>query len=270
MATDPVSSFITSPGVMATIGFGFGAILVLWIFQKFDVFQGTDWEKFQPKSMEDLVKPKIDNTVKSWGSPNNSKIRKDLRTIGICHRMTSMSEIPASDPRPGDGEREEKLSDSEKDRIMDEMIGQHEKTVVSEYSSEPVRILWIKPKSLILRPMFYLIDVLFDSDVLGKKMIVPESKIRDTPKGVIQISRDVEFTPFAGLEMAKDKSSFAAVSGVSFQALYEQGLEDQQNYHKQVNHFASQFNQTLQKLEKQADIERAKYSNSLDSDLTND
>jgi hypothetical protein len=49
--------------------------------------------------------------------------------------------------------------------------------------------------------------------------------------------------------------------------LYETSLEDQGNYHEKINFFDSKFSQRIQELEKEAEIEKAKYSSGVAGDV---
>jgi len=105
--------------------------------------------------------------------------------------------------------------------------------------------------------MWIISDAIFGLDKYTEYYLVPENGIVDNGADEsISVDRNLQFRPFAGMNIPMTYSSMGIISSAVFRHLYEISLEDQANYHKQVNKYSSQFSQKLQELEKKIELEQ--------------
>jgi hypothetical protein len=132
----------------------------------------------------------------------------------------------------------------------------------------PHRFLSVKPKGRIARALRFVTDTLLGLDLLTKYFLVPEFKLKDNGADEsVVIDRNMQLRKFAGIRIPLYFESFGVLHSVVMRQLYETSLEDQGNYHEKINFFDSKFSQRIQELEKEAEIEKAKYSSGVAGDV---
>lgn len=263
MATDPLASLYSDPLVLGVVALGFMTVIAFLVSSYLVRLKssGRSSEPFEKTNISDILKPIFDQKLKVWGSPNGSPIRKDYKTLGIVHRDLTVGGRHAEDADVPD----EALSD-----LLDKgILSEKQVESIKDHLDEPCKLFHVRKPGLLNKWQFYIFDVLMGRESYGFKLLVPETDVKDTPRGIILIDKDVEIEPFIGMWVANRAASFAVISAASFRQLYEQALEDHLNYHYQVNHFDAEFSQTLQRLEKLAELDARRFGGSMMDDISN-
>lgn len=261
-------SFLGDPIIMIpTAIFAFlviGATVGIWYYQR----KKNTEPIFEKEKLQDIVKPGLKDLL-NLGKANNSVLRRDLRTEGKVHRDYRISE------------KHEMLHEDSKKKDIDIVDTDHEAFnqmiedlkkdgVISDQVAEklekdeivPHRLIEVKPVNRLKKVLWILTDFLLSMDKFTDYYLVPEMGMIDNGADEsISIDRNLQFRPFAGIYVPMTYSSMSIISSAVFRHLYEISLEDQSNYHKQVNEFASQFSQEMQKLERKVELEQQARNN---------
>jgi len=242
-----IEVFIIAGGL---VGAGFVVILLAGLYKK--VSSDSEQEKFEPEDIEDIIKPEIQKLIEYWGSQTNIELRYRYDVKGTVHKQLDLTaNIEDSDKEKIDIKVD---SDKLKQDYEDGLISKRTYRMIDKFSQEKIHILLIRPSGL-LNKIKWIIgqNILGGKKTVEKTIIIPERLLRDDID-YLTIDKEAEFRRFAGMDVCKESSSFNFVESIAFKALYEQALEDQSNYHKQVLFYMVHHGMELQKLDKEKDI----------------
>lgn len=220
-------------------------------------------EIFEHQDIEKLIKPEIRKLLDYWGSGTSIKLRYRYDLKGKVYKQLDYTSKINDDRSDSDKSEKNPISIDEEQLDEDYKEGRISKRVykmVKKFDEEPVHILLVGPTGLIGRLSWFLTERVFNfSNTISRLIIIPERLIRDDVD-YMTIVNEAEFTRFAGMDVAIEASAFNFIESIGFKNLYSQALQDQQNYHKQVNYYSSRFSQELQKLEKESELEGQKFA----------
>jgi len=226
--------------------------------------QKNEKERFEAEDIEEIITPEIDKML-FWASSSSLKLRYNWDTKGkIVKHLDNMSDIEIDKEEVDINIDEEQL---EKD-YKEGKISKRAYMTIKEHGQEPVHLVVLRDTGLFGKLSYIIDSIVSSEDIVGRIVVVPDRLIEE---GVdyMSIKKQADIRGFAGMDVAVESSVFNFIESIAFKNLYKQALEDQQNYHKQVNFFASQFSQELQKLEKEANVEGQKYAGR-NSDIFNE
>lgn len=234
----------------ALIGIGFLIIIVAGVYKR--VKSGRKEEKFEPEDIEDILKPEIQKMIEYWGSSTSIQLRYRYDVKGTVHKQLDLTAD---------------IEDEEKDKLdisidqkqlkkdyEDGLISKRTYKMMEKFGQEKIHILLVRPPGFLNKIKWVIGETLLGGNkTVEKTLIIPERLLKDDVD-YLTIDKEAEFRRFAGMDVCQEASSFNFVESVAFRALYEQSLEDQSNYHKQVLFFMVHHGMELQKLEKEKDI----------------
>ena len=221
-----------------------------------------DKEIFEHQDIEKLIKPEIRKLLDYWGTSIDQVLRYRFDEKGVVFKQLDLTQdIEKSGDYDDDADVEVEIDDSKLEEDYEEgRIGERVYNLLKKYKSEPVHILMTRPQGFLNKIKWVVGEKIMNQDELVSRiLIVPERLLRDDV-GYLTIKKNADFRRFAGMDVAVESSSFRFIESIGFKNLYSQSLQDQQNYHKQVNFYSSRFSQELQKLEKISNLEKEKYA----------
>lgn len=245
--------FVLAGGVVIT------AVAVMVGLAVIKQLRSSQRERFEPENIEEIIKPEIRQLVDYWGSSTSSILRYRWDEKGkVAKQLDNTSDIEIE--TDNDEYKDITIDEEQLEKDYEEgKISERVYRMITEFGQEPINILIVRPKGF-LGLVKHSINAMFSiNKTLNRIILVPERLLRDDID-YLTIKKNADFRRFAGMDVAVEASVFNFIESIGFKNLYAQSLEDQQNYHKQVNFFASQFSQELQKLEKEANVEGQKYS----------
>lgn len=221
-----------------------------------------DKEIFEHQDIEKLIKPEIRKLIDYWGTSISQTLRYRFDEKGVVFKQLDLTQDVNKDG-DYDGDADSEVSINEEQLEQDYEDGRISKRVyklLKEYKSEPVHILVTRPQGVLNTIKWIVGEKIMNQDnLVSRIIIVPERLLRDDVD-YLTITKNADFRRFAGMDVAVESSAFRFIESIGFKNLYSQSLQDQQNYHKQVNFYSSRFSQELQKLEKISDLESQKYA----------
>ena len=241
-----------------------GAFLILVISGLIKRIESGEQEIFEHQDIENMIKPEIRKLLDYWGSGTSIKLRYRYDLKGKVYKQLDYT-AAIDDSEDGDKKNKKKNAIEIKEEQLeqdykDDKISERTYKMIKEFEEESVHILLVGPTGIIGKLSWVLAEKIFNfNNVVSRLIIVPERLIRDDVD-YMTIVNNAEFTRFAGMDVAVEASAFNFIESIGFKNLYSQALQDQQNYHKQVNFFSSRFSQELQKLEKESDLEGQKFA----------
>lgn len=218
-------------------------------------------EIFEHQDIEKLIRPEITLLLDYWGNKIEKKLRYRFGDKGVVFRQLDMTQgIEKDGDYNGEADAEVSIDDDELEQSYENgEISERVYKLLDNFKSEPVHILVVRPAGLLNKFKWFVAEnILSQDNLVSRIIIVPERLIRDDVD-YITIKKEADFRRFAGMDVAVESSAFRFIESIGFKNLYSQALQDQQNYHKQVNFYSARFTQELQKLRAASEIDQKKY-----------
>lgn len=262
---DPFTLIIIAAVALA-IGI-LGAIVYVIFFKETE-------EEYEEDDLEDIILPEVKGVVQKYGKTSKNKVHRDLVTIGEAYKVVRfteqgkiLEEIKNNSDIEHDFENIE-IDEKELSKLYNEGIYRHDtiERIIDDHDI-PHRLIMIRPHKFLKKIGWFLTDQLWDKDKKTDYQLLPEHMIKQNPDGSLSIARSMELRPFAGLEVPLYFETFGILHSVVSRHLYAQALENQVNYAPKMNFFDSKFSQRLQRMEKEAEIESAKYKSDVAGDV---
>lgn len=238
-------------------------------------------EEFEKEDLETIVKPEFRSVVENQGVKNKSDVVRDLRKEGEIWKDVRFTEndnlkqhLKYLREEDNDFNHYMDFAEPDADRLEtwreNGVYSDEEIRKIKDEGVVPHRLLWIRPHKLTDKVIWMVTDVLLGRDWFSNYRLLPEHKMVENPgDGSVSIDRNIQFRPFAGVEIPLYFESFSILHAVVTRRLYEASLEDQVNYSEKINFFDSKFSQRIQELEAEANIEKERYSSDVAGDVNN-
>lgn len=254
------STFQLILGAVAVVVLGTVGLILGGIWKR---LQSPDKEVFEHEDLRDLVKPEIQKLIKYWGTSVSLKLRYRYDEKGTVVQMLDYRAKINGDEGAADNSSDAEI-DIDEDALekdyKNDRISKRVYKMIKKFSEEDVYILLVRDSGFFEKLEWIFSEKLMSrSDITERLIIVPKRLVRDDVD-YLTIKDQAEFSRFAGMDVAVEASTFNFIQSVGFKNLYSQALQDQQNYHKQVNFYSSRFTQELQKLEKKSDLSGGDWS----------
>lgn len=239
--------------VMGVVGLPFAGAYAYRLF-------ASDDESFDKKPLKDIVRPRLVKVAERVGYEVKTELKRDFYTVGevwkMC-RFTEKSDLHEHDNVPNNVQKDidYTISDDVKKQLAESGEWTEEQLDRIEKGMIPHRLLVMRPADVVGKFAWFFIDRVAGMRKFTHYYLVPESKVMDGK--YIMVDKHLQFREFAGILVPMTFESMGVLHSVVFRALYESALEDQANYHKQVNYYAAEHSQRMQEIEKELEAELA-------------
>lgn len=257
----PLGMSLTNLIIFGGIGIGvFGFIAV--VLGRY--MNGGEEEKdFEPKRIETMIEPELRELGSFYGRSINAPLRYDYSKIGKAYKQLS---------RTGNVNRDDENIDEPEDRIDEEELedavenGEVSEKVANSlknFGEEDVTVFFVRSDNKVLgvpmdKIVFKFWKLFGKENAVSKIVVVPDRLLRSDNE-YLTIKKQAEMTRFAGMDVAKEPSSYRFIENIAYRQLYSQALEDQKNYHDKVNFYDSNFSQSIQEIKAEAQAEQSKW-----------
>lgn len=252
------SNFQLIMGAVTLIGLGSLSLIVAGVYRR---LQTSDKDIFEAEDIQNLVKPEIMKMVSYWGSDASMKLRYRYDSKGTVYKVLDYrAKINDTVSENSDKKKVNvEIDEGALERDYDQgKISERIYKLIKKFDQEKVLIMLVRPSGFMAKVSYSIEKLLGSSDMTDRMIIVPKRLVQDDVD-FLTIKDKAQFTRFAGMDVAVEASAFNFIQSIGFRNLYAQALQDQQNYHKQVNFYSSRFSQELQKLEKKGDLDGGDY-----------
>lgn len=241
-------------------GVAFGLIGFFVLFLK-GIFEDEDEEKdFEPKRIDTMLEPEVRELGSFYGQNISVPIRYNYSKIGRAYKSVQYTgNIDREDDNDSRIDKESLEDAVENDEISERMY-----ELLDTNEQEPVNVLFVRSDTKLFgvipidKFVFNFWKALGKEKNVSKVLIIPDRLLRSDNK-YLSIDASAEMTRFAGMDVAKEPSSFHFIENIVYRQLYEQAIEDQKNYHDKVNFYDSNFSQSIQELKAEAEAEKSKW-----------
>lgn len=255
--------------VLLGIGAFFGLIiagLVKWMQRK------SGGDSFTPTELETLMKPEIRRMMDLWGTGINKILQYRYDEKGVVFRHLDMVQDVDKPDSEFSGETDAEVSINEDEletAYKNGDIDERTHTLLTEYRSEPVHILLVRPQGVFNKFKWFVAEnIMSQKNLVSRLIIIPERLLVDDVDR-LTVDKSADFRRFAGMDVAVESSAMRFVESIAFKKQYEQALESHQNYTKKMNYYDSAFNQQIEKLIKENGIKNSQWGEK-NADLMNE
>jgi len=245
---------LTTTSFIVIAGAALGTVALAGFLIKKITESGSEEKDFEPTTIENMIEPEVRSLATTWGRSVKAPLRYGYSRIGTVYKT-----LPSESNVNRDDQDEDRVDESVLTQAYEDgEISERTCEMLKQEGEEDINVYFVRKKGIIGKVKLVAFKLLGSEEKASKVVIVPERLTRVDSK-YLTIRKDAEMTRFAGMDVAKEPSTYRYIENIAYRQLYSQALEDQKNYHDKVNFYDSNFSQSIQELKAEARAEKSKW-----------